>query len=344
MTTKIIFSCRYQVFEKIKYLVSITCCLAVLSCSKEKWINTIPTIEKDISLCSNILNIPKDSIGAVTSILIRGNELIWSEGPNPIIKSYNLSNNKLSVLPVKAGRAEAEIINIHQLIGPPDTTQLFIVDNLQSKIIVFQKEQLSWKQKKVISYNNLSSVTLTNEGHLIGVSTNEARYSWINDSGPHLFGNYDDWDMDVETAWNFLQGMVLSYSDRLAWFAYYHAAYQIMNYHKGNTIYSCILEPSDYITNRGQAVLNKTSKLGFVSISSTNKELFALYDGKTLENYIQDRSKPYGQDIITMDWDGNIIGRYHSSIPIYAISSNGEQMLMAMIDKNGQFYFASFTL
>lgn len=131
--------------------------------------------------------------------------------------------------------------------------------------------------------------------------------------------------MDVETAWYFLQGMVLSYSDRMAWFAYYHAAYQIMDYRSGNTVHSCILEPSDYVITNGQAVLSKTSKLGFISVSSTNEELFALYDGKALDNYIQDRGRPYGQDIITIGWDGIIRGRYHSSIPIYAISTDGER-------------------
>lgn len=74
------------------------------------------------------------------------------------------------------------------------------------------------------------------------------------------------------------------------------------------------------------------------------RELFALYDGKALDNYIQDRERPYGQDIITIGWDGIIRGRYHSSIPIYAISTDGERMFMAVMDKEGKFYFTSFNL
>ncbi len=68
----------------------------------------------------------------------------------------------------------------------------------------------------------------------------------------------------------------------------------------------------------GNVAFKKEDKVGFTSLCSDEKYVYALYSGKTFEEFGMDAYNV--QHLLVYDWDGNSVARYHLSKPLYGIA------------------------
>lgn len=73
----------------------------------------------------------------------------------------------------------------------------------------------------------------------------------------------------------------------------------------------------------GQVLMGPESKLNFISVSSSETYIYALYDGKDLNYYMSNQvDSPSGNTICVFDWDGNYVKSVHLDYPVTCIAWN----------------------
>lgn len=73
---------------------------------------------------------------------------------------------------------------------------------------------------------------------------------------------------------------------------------------------------SSNITNRSVSYSNK-NKIGFVSVTSTDDYIYALYSGRTAEKYKGRHF--FGEIVLVLDWNGNLVNKLKLDEEAYAI-------------------------
>uniref|UniRef100_UPI003FF0F3BF BF3164 family lipoprotein n=1 Tax=Candidatus Cryptobacteroides bacterium TaxID=3085639 RepID=UPI003FF0F3BF len=71
------------------------------------------------------------------------------------------------------------------------------------------------------------------------------------------------------------------------------------------------------------ASMRPDSKINFISVTSSDNYIYALYDGNMIQYYIEHKGEvPSGKYICVFDWDGNYVKCYQSRFPIRSLSWN----------------------
>jgi hypothetical protein len=77
------------------------------------------------------------------------------------------------------------------------------------------------------------------------------------------------------------------------------------------------------------------NKKGFLDVTSTNRFIYALYSGKSWEKYGEESD--YGQIVLQLDWDGELIKRFKLDQPTKVICINRDDSKLYTIVENDEF-------
>jgi hypothetical protein len=255
---------------------------------------------------------PVDSIWDADFIFSYDDYIILSEPKSEfLISFYNIENNDFSRFLTK-GDGPNELLDVQQ-IGLYDDASFFVKSTFMKDIFIynFDDQSLSFREKIRIPGNNVSFFFANKQA--IRSQQGEKRFSIydLQNGSSVEFGD----DVTV-TGWNeaiishILQGLCTGNvkRKRFAWASMYGDLVEIYDYEYADRVRIVnSIRGVLPVLAAGQdlPVFSVETKLGVVSITSTEKNIYILYN----ENQIKDFSKSKNNillcdQILVFDWDG----------------------------------------
>lgn len=320
--------------------------LSACNTGTSDWISEVPVVCDDISKEIVWLDIPTDSLNAPIAFAKTDDKIIVADvTQNTALKIFDCSDKTLTRC-LNIGRSEVEVIDVHQMFLYKD--YLVVVDNLSKKMLFLDLED--YTIKKVYDINNYSTVAIVNDSIVGTLLSSKARYGKTKLDNIHDlrgFMDYSEYGLSNSLGSGLLQGHVVADDDsHLAWFGYYSAIYQVIDYDKETVIKSKILNESSF-NNHDQyyATLRPDSIISFISVDGNNDHICVLYDGKELLHYMNNRGqKPYGNSILRLDWNGNMLSRYDSSLPIKCLHIDSSRLYLCVLIEDGNYKIGYYNL
>lgn len=326
----------------------ITLLLIVSACmiGTPDWTSEVPISCDDISREITWLDIPTDSLNAPMAIVKAGDKIIIADvTQNFALKIFDC-NDKTLTRCLNVGRASTEVLSVNQMFLYKE--YLSVVDNLSKKMLFLDLKD--YTISTTYDIEDYSTVAVVNDTLVGTLLSSNARYGKAPLDSIHntlRFMDYSEYGLSNSLGSGLLQGHVLvNENSRLSWFGYYSSIYQTIDYDKEIVIKSRILEESSF-NNHGQsyATLKPESKIAFISVDGNNKHIYVLYDGKELLHYMNNRGqKPYGNTILRLDWNGDMITRYNSSLPITCLHEESDKLYLCILTKEGHYKIGYYNL
>lgn len=291
------------------------------------WINRAEVSKINYSTDGSWVEVPENTINNPEMLCTGGNLIVWSEssGDFPVRIYDMISSNVISC--IRKGRADNEILNVNQL-AMSGADRFSVSDIFKKRMTEYLVKNDTCFQVRTVPIQEYSTVCAVGDT-LIGVlPKGDARYCIKTLSGEILreFGDYSSFGMNNEVGRSLMQGhlQVNRSLGRMAQFCYYTGAYEIIDYRKDSVVYAKMLDESSFDDN-GQRIasMRPDSKINFISVTSSDNYIYALYDGNMIQYYIEHKGEvPSGKYICVFDWDGNYVKCYQSRFPIRSLSWN----------------------
>lgn len=331
--------------------VTISAALAAMLLSacagNREWIDGVRAEDIDYEKDVEWLDVPADSIGVPSDMAVSGSFLAWSESAgNRMLYIYGLESGK-TYTPVKKGRASEELLNINQLM--PRNGGFYVVDIFKHILCGYGYDSVRdvFIRESLASINEFCVVAVARDT-VVGVLTDgQARYGVRASDGRIVksFGDYAEYGLNNREGWGLLQGKMCCSPvlGRFAIFSYYTVAYEILDMNAAAVVASEVLDMSSYDSNSHKFItMRPESKIGFISLTASDDRIYALYDGKNLKHYMDNRGIGMsGNDIVVFDWEGQYRSRLHSDRPVSCIAWNetDKSMYLCVLSDDGEYRF-----
>lgn len=293
---------------------------------------------------------PIDSLGKPEYIYAWKNHIIIADPIDDyLLSSYDLQSNQFYRF-LSRGSGPEELIDIQQM-GAVDDHRFFIKSTFGNNLHLYSvnenKNILTNMVKNILP--EFVSITIDNN-MLIGSYKGTSRFAISeldNIEFKKEFGE-DVESFSQEMASNTLQGLSVGSPNqkKIAWFSFYGEVAEFYDYSDTTNIHCFKKYVGDLPIVNEQYVFNEGSKLGITSLTKSDKYVFALYSGKTLEE-IMASNKDLGllsNRILVYNWDGDSIGVLNLDKKVRSISYNIESDVLYMVgyDENSYEYNISY--
>lgn len=322
------------------WLTAIVLCAHACTCT-EPWIDKCPAeaINSDNLKC---VCVALESFSSPEMMTVLDSSLIVVDNNiKEPLNVFNLNDTRRCDFILK-GRADGEVLNINQVFR--SSPHLFVCDNFKGELYKYSIDADTLVRISKQNVTGFSSI-VASEDTLAGILNNgEARYGIKAggcESQVKTFGDYSEYGVSNNVGWGLTQGhMAINTSLGLfATFSYYTAAFDIADYRNAVQIHSEAMDMSTYDSHSDHfATMRMDSKIGFISVASTDSMIYTVYDGKPLSYYMANRGKKtYGQDICIFDWSGNYIRHLRSELPIKCIAHDKNEYLYLCIQDKEEY-------
>lgn len=309
------------------------------------WLEHVPAREIDYEREVKWLDIPPDTLGCPEMMAAFGPWLLWADNNDALpLRVFDLRSGE-SHAPLRKGRAGSEVLNIHQIVHDPYEEEGFaVVDNFNRRTTSFVLGAEGCRRVGDRATEEFSALVPLGDTIVGTRCDGRGRYTTVAaGTEPFIYGDYSAYGLSDEAGWGLMQGHLCAdpRSGRLAWFGYYTAVYEIVDYRCGETLCSEVLDMSAF--NRHGEVfttLRPDSAVGFISLAAGDEGIWALYDGKPLSHYMQRRGiGTRGNDLCLFDWDGSCRGRLHSRLPVRCLAWNERQrrLFLCVVGDDGEY-------
>ncbi len=309
----------------------------LFSCTNNSTENTLLSgTTKNITNKIQPTSFPIDSIGQPNNILSFGDVIILSEELNQkSITVFNDKTKKISRLLPK-GRAANEVINVHILAqNSSRDNEFYVFDDSKQKMFNFSQNNEGFDLIEMKDINGYSTFSVDDTVVVGNLKGSDARFgiSTIEDVITSKFGDYSQFDLTCEIGNAILPGMttINRAQKKFASFSFFTPSFSIVSYlNKGELIYNKTYKMPEFNTNKGEKAsfptFKMTSTLGFVSLTSCDKYIYALYSGETFKDAMSSGANALLANVICVfDWDGDFITNLESDIKIRSIAFNEQQ-------------------
>lgn len=313
--------------------------VCTISCHKSKESSFLDTFTNHYSVSPKELSkYPIDSLGKPEYIYAWKNHIIIADPIDDyLLSSYDLQSNQFYRF-LSRGSGPEELIDIQQM-GEVDDDRFFIKSTFGNNLHLYSVNENNNTLATVVKNILPEFVSITVDNNmLIGLYKGTSRFA-ISDLDKielkKVFGE-DVESFSQEMASNTLQGLSVGSpnSKKIAWFSFYGEVAEFYDYSDTTNIYCSKRYIGDLPIVNEQYVFSKDSKLGITSLTKSDKYIFALYNGKTLEE-IMVSNKDLGllsNRILVYNWDGDTIGVLNLDKKVRSISYNVESDVLYMIE------------
>ena len=321
--------------------------LALTGCRNGSWLDSgVDVSEIDYEQGVSWVDIPDSLIANPEIIALSGSYFGWSEqsGETPFILVDRKTGSTLTN--VRRGRQENEVLNVNQFLATGDSS-FAVMDNFKKRMTVYSVGEGGLVPVQSVPIDEYTTACALGDT-LVGVlSGGDARYRTRKMDGTVLsdFCDYSQYGLNTEVGSGLMQGhlQVNGTLGRMASYSYYAGCYEIVDFVKGETVCSVLLEEMPFDENEGHfATMRPDSKVSFVSLSSSGDYLFALYDGKELKHYIEHPGlAPSGNHVCIFDWNGKYLACLHSALPVRSLAWDqvSGRLCLCVLTESGQYRF-----
>lgn len=323
MINCILMGMRYNTITK----TLLAAVFLMTACSHQKtWLQSVPMTKLEVSRDVEFLPIPGDSIVMPEILATCGDYVLWSEKKGDELLRISDCDGNLLSSDIKKGRASGELLNITQILVQDH--DFILCDVLKNKAYSFVLEGHSVDRVNSFDIGTFSTIAVAGDT-IVGIAKH-GNYKYesklLDGNTISKFGNYSFYGLDVETGCSLLRGHICINDalGRTAVFGYCAGAYEIADYRRHKIVRSEKLEDFSFDGKvGGQVLMGPESKLNFISVSSSETYIYALYDGKDLNYYMSNQvDSPSGNTICVFDWDGNYVKSVHLDYPVTCIAWN----------------------
>ncbi|SEK19843.1 BF3164 family lipoprotein [Parapedobacter koreensis] len=302
--------------------------VCMVSCQDNQKESFLDSFSNHYNCSPKVLNeYPVDSLGKPEYIYSWRNYIIVSDLiDNYLLSAYDLDSNQFYRF-IEKGGGPNELIDIQQL-GAMDENRFFVKSTSGSKLHLYgtnrNKDIASTAIKEILS----DFVSVTVDGSMIiGSSKGESRFTISdldNNEYKKEFGeNIGSFSQDMAS--NILQGLCVGSPEtkKIAWFSFYGEAAEFYDYSDTTKVH-CLKQHTGALPLVNERyVFDKDSKIGITSLTKSDRYIFALYNGSTLEEIMM--SKDLGllsNKILVYNWEGDPIGVLNLDKKVRSISYN----------------------
>lgn len=322
----------------MKHITIFLLLLTIASCKRATKDTTFLGEFSSQHACSlkELANYPVDSLGKPEYIFAKDNYIIISDvNEEYLLSSYDLSSNNFYRF-LKKGNGPQELIDIQQ-IGLVDVNNIFIKSTFGNKLHLLGTVSSDHSYTPVIKDILPDFVSIAiDEGVIIGSGKGGHRFVISNlENREHRkeFGEAIG-PFSQEMASNALQGLCVGMSGRkkIAWFSFYGEIAEFYDYSDTANVHCFKQHIGELPFVNEQYVFNKDSKLGITSLTKSDEYIFALYNGKTLEDAMN--LKDLGlcsNKLLIYNWEGEPVKILNLDKKIRSISYNQQSHIMYMI-------------
>jgi hypothetical protein len=265
------------------------------------------------------------------------------------ISVINMKSNELVARLAKTGRGPKEVVQFGGLVKGSSPREFCILDIKNNSVLFYNLDSINIKKNEWIKRKNLK---LENGQRIYA-------FGFISDSiivgtGINQNGRYLVYDFVNET---FVEGIDYPNSEKERDINYVFKGYAYQGYLCSNTrnkkfvsatIHGNLLEIGQYKKDKLSSLQNLGSyrtkytimngeyrfepgrKAGFSSLTSGDKYIYALFSGRTFEEY--EMEVRLCNTIFMLDWDGNSVKKITTKEKIKSITvDDNEKMLYAII-------------
>ncbi|MBO8459122.1 BF3164 family lipoprotein [uncultured Phocaeicola sp.] len=307
----------------------------LMSCAEDEKDFLLLAPEKhDISQKIEFIPFEEDSIGKPENLLALGDWIIVVE-PSSYDGMLNIYNEKTHTYHrlLKKGNAGNEVLNVSQ-IGRLNPNAFYIYDNLGNKVFTFSLDQ----EKDTCMINHILPMDKyysfsMDDSLVVGCLKQGGRYAASNLSGNYFgkIGNYEEYGLPEHVGSALLQGMTTMNPDkkRLAWFSFYAVDYSILSYKDSihlEILHEKLFRKPEFEVTEGTPFFLPSSIFGFTSVTSSTENIYVLYNGTSLADFMKRREEALlSNNICVIDWNGSFLRSLHSLQPFRCISYNQDK-------------------
>jgi len=331
----------------MKYTFPFLLLLSMMACHKAQKEPSILDSFTNYYSCSpkELIEYPIDSLGKPEYIYSWKNYIIIADHIDDyLLSAYDLQSNQFYRF-LNKGVGPEELIDIQQ-IGDVDGNEFFIKSTFGNKLHLYNTNESQYISPTVIKDVSPEFVSLTVDNNMIiGSYRGDSRFviSELNNKEYKKGFGEDIASFSQEMASNILMGLSVgsSGSKRIAWFSFYGEVAEFYDYSDTTNIHCLKKYMGVMPLVNEQYVFNKDSKLGVTSLAKSDNYIFALYNGKTLEEVTI--SKDLGllsNRRLVYNWEGDPIGILNLDKKVRSISYNIESDILYAVgfDENSYEY------
>lgn len=295
---------------------------------------------------------PNDSIGNPSHIHVTKDYIILVEPElENLLSAYNKKEHHFSRF-LSKGRGPNEMINIQQINSWINSDNDFcVLHTFENIFFIFSPQDSIYQlsQKKYLPTN--SSTFACDSNLLIGVLKGEKKHFYLKentDSTLMYFGEFPQTNnYPPEIMSELLDGYCINSSKKkkFAWFSIYGDAFEIYDYKDITSpkltchqILSLPIFSVNKIQEQEHAVFSPDTKIGIVSITSSNEYIFALYNNNTLKDVSKLKDNIFfSNQVLIYTWDGVPVKILNLNESVKAISfdKTNNTLFCIACDENG---------
>lgn len=292
-----------------------------------------------------------DSLQAPANMLFVGDDIIFSEdNTSHALMIYNMSTNQFQHL-LAYGKANNEILNVHQLGYVTPNKTFYVYDNYTNKNFIYEFSDSCYKVKSRREVDGYRTFSYLTEDLMMGCTPDSGRYAIIDtlNNVLHRFGDYSKYNLSVPIASGVLQGLSVANPNnhKYAWFSFYGEEYNIIEYKVQNSpkvISEQIYAPPVFKVNKHNdqeyAIFDIETPIGFTALTSNDRYICALYSGKKIKDAAKSKDDVLSSDLICIySWDGTPVNLLRTNKRVKALSYNYnlDLLFVLSLDENDEY-------
>jgi hypothetical protein len=298
----------------MKKIFLLFCASAViLSCKNDK--SFLTDYFNNIQLCElcELSEYPVDSIGSPDFIFSQGNFIVLSEPKlDNLISVYNIETKKISRF-LKKGNGPNELLDVQEISKFNKDTLFFVKSTFSKTIFVYSFNDTLYSIYKQIPMPEIAASFFMDNDIIIYTQYGEKRFS-IKDIKNDFRVEFGE-DISIENCTKELVSQIIqglcygnAMNQRFVFASMYGDIFEIYDYKNFNKIQTVAsikgTLPIIHIDNN-YPVFSLESKIGIVSITASDKYIYALYNENTIEKFAKQRNEAIlCNKILIYDWDG----------------------------------------
>lgn len=268
-------------------------------------------IEEEINL-ETINEAYVDSVGRPEIIFSHNKNILIADPIMPkLLLNYNASDKTITRI-FQKGLGRTELCSIHNIGHGRNNEEVFIYD-LTAHSVYFLSPFTQCVEKDVqIKPERFCDVAYDNDLAFFLAIGEDKRFGLRYNNAISYFGDNISLDgLTPKVVSNILQGLCLlsSTNKKITWFSVYGDILEIYDYSNIDSIKLVKSHVSRLpLYDRYNGAMDIKSNFGIQSVTTDDNYIYAVYNGKTLQEMVQNKEEAFYTDmILVFDWNGNPI-------------------------------------
>lgn len=308
--------------------------ITLFSCTNnQNGYNEIFEEKQSVSL-NQLNNIFVDSLGRPEIIFSHKDNIFLADPTQTrLLFKYNINNDSISHL-LSKGQGINEIYKISNIGKGRNEGEIYVSDIITRSVYFVSSETEDIIKDSLIFPNSFCDVAYDQDKTFFLLIGDKKRFAIRHNNTINYFGSNIKLDgINDKSVSKILQGtcVLSSVNKKIAWFSAYGDIFEIYSYNDLNNINLVkSFKGISPIYYKDDGAMNINSIFGIQSVATDDKHIYALYNGKTLKEMMNNREMAFfSNKILVFNWAGEPIKELMIDQPIRSITydENNNQII-----------------